>query len=658
MPSPHAPAHDVWVEHEVYIHATAYTKDNIQGTLSMRSTQNPATAASLALGFRVANPDDPRKKSFEYPLSHLRSLRLAPPSPVRTYGSATVRTNDETPPVTLFFHQDTQDTDPKNWGGRRLLDALQPYAEVVASRQDPGLYLVNPDKELRALHLAPVFDDDALEHGRGRSSTPETFSQWAHLTRISVLAQFSHVTRSARQSRDALWSNPLVRRALPQKPSATQSNAQAGPYMVSSQKGAGAQEEFDAARVYLAKWAQFVAREGERNQIAEDVDVESLLGTTPIPSAGEAGAMRSAPALTSEAWMSLLDSGENATTLAQHIFHRGITAEARRDVWPFLFGVVPATADAARREAQWRARIDEYNRCAAKWRDPHAALSEDVESSKHRIWIDCLRTDPKHPFFAETEGADAAFASMQASGWERLPHQGSGADRVNHHLYALSDVLLTFCLYADQDEELAGLHGYVQGMSDLCVVCYVACEGDLPRTFWCLVGVMRRLGANFVHDQTGMRSELLTLQRLLAELCPSLYTYLQAVDGLNLFFCFRWILVCFRREFELSDVQRLWDAIWAASWSAPSDAVDSPQWPLCHNFELFVALAILESHADVIVRHLRTFDEVLQYIHSLAYQMDVHAILRRAEALVYRLRGRTQHPHTELEESLSALVLR
>ena len=663
-----AAGHDLWIEHEVYVHLTAYARDNVCGTMYIAAEGEPATSANTSLGFRALVPSGSEKKarrargtSFEYPITRVRSLRISPPSALRTYGSVLVRTNDETPPVTLFFHN----SDEEGWGGKRLLNALQTYAEVVASRQDLGLYLVNPDKELRAVHVSPVFDD-AIDTARVKS-TPESFSQWAHLTRISVLAQFSQVTRSARESREAILSHPLVRRAVPQEPSATQSKAQAGPYMVSTQSGMPAPpEEFDAARVYLAKWAQYVAREGERNQVAEqddEPDVESLLGTTPIPSAGDAGAIRSAPPIDAAAWKELLASGADASALAQHIFHRGIAPGARRDVWPYLMGGVPLAADAAAQESARADKKAEYTQLAAEWKAPDAALPEIVESSKHRIWIDCLRADTKHDFFHEEneEEAREAVAAMEASGWERMPHQGSSAKQVNYHLYAVSEILLTFCLYAERasgPDALPPVHGYVQGMSDLCLVCYKACQGDVPMSFWCFVGVMRRLGANFVQDQTGMRHELVTLQRMLAELSPSLYAYLQAVDGLNLFFCFRWILVCFKREFALDDVERLWDSIWSANWSTSSDGVDSPQWPLCHDFELFIALAILESHASVIVRHLKTFDEVLQYIHSLAYQMDVHAILRRAEALVYRLRGRTQHPHTVLEENLSALVLR
>ena len=138
----------------------------------------------------------------------------------------------------------------------------------------------------------------------------------------------------------------------------------------------------------------------------------------------------------------------------------------------------------------------------------------------------------------------------------------------------------------------------------------------------------------------------------MAELCPRLYAYLQRIDGLNLFFCFRWLLVCFKREFVLDDVLRIWDAMWSARWSE----AEHRGWPLCTHMHLFVALAILESHERLILRYLASFDEVLMFIHSLAFQMDATSVLRRAEALVYRLRSRVgQEP--PVDEELRSMVL-
>jgi len=110
---------------------------------------------------------------------------------------------------------------------------------------------------------------------------------------------------------------------------------------------------------------------------------------------------------------------------------------------------------------------------------------------------------------------------------------------------------------------------------------------------------------NFLRDQSGMRVQLLTLDHLVQLLDPKLYLHLQAADSTNFFFFFRMLLVWYKREFEWADVLRLWEVLWT-------------DW-LSSNFHLFIALAILEKHRDVIMNHLKHFDEVLKYGRSTPF---------------------------------------
>lgn len=98
--------------------------------------------------------------------------------------------------------------------------------------------------------------------------------------------------------------------------------------------------------------------------------------------------------------------------------------------------------------------------------------------------------------------------------------------------------------------------GYVQGMSDLCAPIYVVMNGNEELTFWCFVEVMNRMASplfvmapllanpyqkqNFLRDQSGMKKQLSTLQQLIGVMDPELFRHLEKVDGLNLFFCFRY----------------------------------------------------------------------------------------------------------------------
>jgi TBC1 domain family member 15 len=51
-----------------------------------------------------------------------------------------------------------------------------------------------------------------------------------------------------------------------------------------------------------------------------------------------------------------------------------------------------------------------------------------------------------------------------------------------------------------------------------------------------------------------------------------------------------WVLIAFKREFPFEDILRLWEVLWTNCYSK--------------DFVLFIALAILESHRDVILRYL------------------------------------------------------
>lgn len=155
----------------------------------------------------------------------------------------------------------------------------------------------------------------------------------------------------------------------------------------------------------------------------------------------------------------------------------------------------------------------------------------------------------------------------------------------------LKDMLLT---YNEQNRDL----GYVQGMSDLLAPIYAVLQDDAV-AFWAFKNFMDRMERNFLRDQSGMRMQLRTLDHLVQFMDPKLYAHLESADSTNFFFFFRMLLVWYKREFEYPDVLRLWETLW-------TDFLSS-------SFHLFVALAILEKHRDVIMTHLKHFDEVLKY---------------------------------------------
>ena len=163
--------------------------------------------------------------------------------------------------------------------------------------------------------------------------------------------------------------------------------------------------------------------------------------------------------------------------------------------------------------------------------------------------------------------------------------------------------------------------GYVQGMSDLLSPLYAIFQDD-ALAFWAFCNFMTRMNRNFVRNQSGMRAQLSTLDQLVQILDPQLYLHLQSADSTNFFFFFRMLLVWYKREFEWTDILRLWEGLW-------TDYLSS-------QFHLFIAVAILEKHRDVIMEHLKHFDEVLKYVNELSGTIDLQSTLLRAEGLFRR----------------------
>jgi hypothetical protein len=95
-----------------------------------------------------------------------------------------------------------------------------------------------------------------------------------------------------------------------------------------------------------------------------------------------------------------------------------------------------------------------------------------------------------------------------------------------------------------------------------------------------------------------MHQQLKTLDALIRFMDPELYKHFEETETTNLFFCFRWLLVWFKREFDWDDVIRLWEVLWTDHLNA--------------QFILFVAMAVLHQHRQTILTDLGQFDELLK----------------------------------------------
>uniref|UniRef100_A0A673XFY8 TBC1 domain family, member 17 n=1 Tax=Salmo trutta TaxID=8032 RepID=A0A673XFY8_SALTR len=158
---------------------------------------------------------------------------------------------------------------------------------------------------------------------------------------------------------------------------------------------------------------------------------------------------------------------------------------------------------------------------------------------------------------------------------------------------------------------------YVQGMSDLLAPLLFVTQNEVE-SFWCLTGFMEMVHQNFEESQEAMKQQLLQLSLLMKALDPELLDYLDSQDSGSLCFCFRWLLIWFKREFSFEDILSLWEVLWT-------------RLP-CENFHLLMAASILESQRGEFIGSDHDFNTILKHINELTMKLDLQTVLRGAEA--------------------------
>ncbi|KAF9792136.1 GTPase-activating protein gyp7 [Thelephora terrestris] len=571
--------------------------------------------------------------------------------------------------------QSTSPQEPQtSWGGEDLIARLRNYSHVLRSSLDPALFLVDPSRADVEAHTTILFGDDEVDdilaqssyansfspipaHRRPRpipttspnpyssrssvlhrsmAAPPPAMSQGTSQARMALLQSFSNIKRATQHAAQNILSHPLAKPIVPHLPDPVKSLVNAnGEWEFRSWVEKGGVGEFESARVYLARWARVVAEEGERARRREaqvipssDEDAgeessslgifELLHNTSNLPTPKTTRTPKHP--VDTEMWMSWFDSTGRPKVskeeMRREVFRRGISSvgDLRRTVWPLLLGVLEWDTTTEGREKLWEEKRKRYYELRDEWCGvPEVFERQDVLEERHRIDVDCRRTDRAVSLFAQppTSPDDKTASARYAIVSPQNDEIGAQAPS-NEHTEQLAAILLTYGFY---EREL----GYVQGMSDLCAPIYVVMGGEPEMTFWCLVEVMDRMKQNFLRDQSGMKKQLSTLQQLIAVMDPELYRHFEKAEALNLFFCFRWVLIAFKREFSFNEVLRLWEVLWTDYYS--------------NQFLLFVAFAVLESHRDMILRYLIEFDEILKYCNELSMTIELDTTLAQAEVL-------------------------
>ncbi|OWK16450.1 TBC1D17 [Cervus elaphus hippelaphus] len=555
---------------------------------------------------RGAEPSSPRGSwAFSVSLGELRSIRRSKPGLSWAYLVLVTQAGGSLP--ALHFHRG---------GTRALLRVLSRYLLLASSPQDSRLYLVFPHDSSAlssSFHHLQLFDQDSSNvvsvSPRGQASgqgqcgadraggwavttpppRPQRFLQDPYSTTFSSFSRVTNFFRGALQ--------PHLEGASADLPPAPDDEPEPGFEVISCVELGPRPAVERAPPVAEEEWTGHVGPEGRLQRVPE---------------------------------------------LKARIFSGGLSPSLRREAWKFLLGYLSWEGSTEEHKAHVRKKTDEYFRMKLQWKSvspEQERRNSLLHGYRSLIERDVSRTDRTNKFY---EGPE------------------------NPGLGLLNDILLTYCMYHFD-------LGYVQGMSDLLSPILYVIQNEVD-AFWCFCGFMERVHGNFEESQETMKRQLgqlllllrvldpplcdflggsfvphgnfeesqETMKRQLGQLLlllrvldPPLCDFLDSQDSGSLCFCFRWLLIWFKREFPFPDVLRLWEVLWTG--------LPGP------NLHLLVACAILDMERDTLMLSGFGSNEILKHINELTMKLSVEDVLTRAEALYRQLTACRELPHNVQE---------
>ncbi|KAL3229263.1 GTPase-activating protein GYP7 [Nakaseomyces bracarensis] len=584
---------------------------------------------------------------FSIQISSLYSIQFKLPN-TWWYGSAVLysksaRETDSIP--ILYFHDDmcpstkskqkelNKSFDPFNssnemyWGGQDFKDSLGAIVDLQRAVSEPTFWLINASLEdLRNFSSENLKREDNKPKSDVKASNDpvENLKQTAwdkwESTKWSVMSQFADLTAKT----GTYMGNLIKRHPVVQLVEKNKDNYYVKK-MLQNPKVVEIQDDFDSAKIYLAKWALCVKQEAEKYQ---DIEATNSYRKILLSEFGLNGnedvkfteeemnrALERNHPLTNLKWKSLFDSQGRLTLtvseLKDFIFHGGLEDQTlRKEVWPFLLNVFPWDSSKDERDQMKTALNLEYDELKSRWSNEDS-LKDIVEEEYwkdqlFRIEKDVKRNDRNVDIYMyNTVDGKQSTAKVQ---------ENEGDDHWtihNPHLQILSNILKTYNIFNPN-------LGYVQGMTDLLSPLYYIVR-DESLTFWCFVNFMERMERNFLRDQSGIRDQMLALTDLCQLMLPQLSAHLTKCDSSDLFFCFRMILVWFKREFNYDDIFGIWEVFFTDYYSS--------------QYQLFFMLAILQTNSQPIIKNLESFDQVIKYFNELHTSLDAKDLMIRSELL-------------------------
>lgn len=337
--------------------------------------------------------------------------------------------------------------------------------------------------------------------------------------------------------------------------------------------------------------------------------------------------------LTPMLWSALFDDNGRVRSFTQAIaaiFANGCDKSLRKEVWKYLLGMYEPSSTQADRSAADELVCQEYTTVTSQ-------VDTIVSSS----------VDPMKPYMIEHMGnIDLDVSRCDVRFWRNVSRKTplasdparSGTAPSTAGTQDLHDVEPDTQTLAQGLAAFVFTHqhlGYVQGMSDVYESLFVNLDCEAAATYKCFSLLMQRVGLRFNRtSEKGIQQCLLRLRQLIEYLDPELFNSLRKKDADHLYFCYRWFLLDFKREFEPEDSFFIWEVIWAAQLVATK------------NFSVFIAYAILQMHRDQLFK-CEDFGQILKYFNNLETHLDARVVVNNAKRALYNVQVSLAHRDQE-----------
>lgn len=324
------------------------------------------------------------------------------------------------------------------------------------------------------------------------------------------------------------------------------------------------------------------------------------------------------PPLTHHFWQQHMDHDgriSSVSEIQQVIYYGGIEPSLRPIVWKYLLGYFKWDYTARENENLRRQKHNEYEVMKQFWK----SMGEDRKKRyfEHRqrqalIEKDVQRTDRQMEIFN---------------------------DDSRGYLTRLSNILTTHTFY---NFDL----GYLQGMNDLLAIVITVIDSEAD-AFWCFEGLLDRMHTNFADGTPGLTQQFDQLFDLVEVLMPKFSRFLRIQNAHQMLFCFKWLIIHFKREFSYEDTQLLWETMW-------SDFVP-------RNFHQLMAASILYREKDTIMTKQCDMNQILRHVNGLTGQIPLEPTLLGAQTF-YRqlteLRDKIPRPVQEMFDFVTPVIAR